>query len=129
MSSVITHPNYSIGSQLNDIALVKLESALSFTSSIGYINLPNLNDKVSTMSTGYATGWGGKGETQNQLQTVDLKKVPICGYSDQYFCAWCIMPKKGVCVVSSCFYIIFWYFPFVMDLVLQCIYIRILYLL
>ena len=67
VSAIQVHPSYSSAEENNDIALIKLSSPVSFSSSIAPISINRT--AVSHNTPGLVTGWGQTGVT-NDLQVV-----------------------------------------------------------
>ncbi|CAL4060273.1 unnamed protein product [Meganyctiphanes norvegica] len=75
VSQIINHPNYQAGAEINDIALLKLSSPVSFRTGVWPVCLPpkvpTYANKVAT-----ATGWGttsSGGSSSDVLREVDVR--------------------------------------------------------
>ncbi|XP_029945248.1 serine protease 27-like [Salarias fasciatus] len=79
VSQIVSHPNYSSVSQDNDIALLRLSSPATFTSSIVPVCLAAPGSAAHTGVNAWVTGWGltsENGSFSNDLREVE---VPVVG--------------------------------------------------
>ena len=92
---MITHPSYVSTTEGNDIALIKLDSALTFNKHVQRVRLGDASiDKHSAGDKLYAVGWGttsSGGTSSTILKEVELPFVTdnVCqnAYSSLYICA------------------------------------------
>ncbi|XP_022048987.2 transmembrane protease serine 2 isoform X1 [Acanthochromis polyacanthus] len=57
---IISHEHFNKETNDNDIALLRLSSKLSFTSTVKPVCLPNFGMDLSTLSPAWITGWGAE---------------------------------------------------------------------
>lgn len=79
-SQIITHANYDDGSFLNDIALVKLSTPVTFTSTINKINMVTDTDEDTLSSAGTnatVIGWGNTEFPTDPTWPSELMEVTI----------------------------------------------------
>ncbi|XP_045138298.1 trypsin alpha-3-like [Portunus trituberculatus] len=75
VSQIINHPNYQSGSEKNDIALLKLSSPVTVSSTVLPVCMPPPRPKYAGR-TATVTGWGttsSGGSSPNSLREVDVK--------------------------------------------------------
>lgn len=84
IQKIYQHPRYNDDYQDYDLAIILLNSPLSFSYSIRAILLPQQNEKVSSGTMATISGWGAKRENV-QMATYQLRSasVPIL---DDKFC-------------------------------------------
>ncbi|XP_015156666.1 transmembrane protease serine 2 [Gallus gallus] len=73
VQKIISHPNYDTDSKDNDVALMKLETPLSFTNTIRPVCLPNPGMMFQPNQQCWISGWGAEyqgGKTANDLNYV-----------------------------------------------------------
>ncbi|XP_050503483.1 trypsin alpha-like [Diabrotica virgifera virgifera] len=75
--SVHVHQNYSADTMINDIAILKLCSPLSFSECILPIALPRSTDKVPVKQMGIVSGWGFQAEEGEVSDVLQMVEVPI----------------------------------------------------
>ncbi|TWW81333.1 chymotrypsin-like protease CTRL-1 [Takifugu flavidus] len=91
VSQIIIHPNYNNTLFNNDIALMKLNSPVTFTNYTRPICLANASSQIHNATLCYATGWGKLSNTTNLPASTPLQQVqvPVIG------------PKQCSCSFSS----------------------------
>lgn len=100
VKEVCSHPGYKYGAQrspANDIAIIKLQDSVNFTSTISPVCLPSPKEKLPAKSKLYVTGWGATTADTESEKSPELKQgltevVPcvqrssypgaLCGSSD-----------------------------------------------
>ncbi|CAG9827553.1 unnamed protein product [Diabrotica balteata] len=75
--SVYVHQNYSADTMINDIAILKLCSPLTFSESILPVALPRSTDKVPVQKMGIVSGWGFQAEEGEVSSVLQMVEVPI----------------------------------------------------
>uniref|UniRef100_A0A8C8STL1 Transmembrane protease serine 2 n=1 Tax=Pelusios castaneus TaxID=367368 RepID=A0A8C8STL1_9SAUR len=73
VQKIISHPNYDSESKNNDIALMKLQTTLSFTDAVGPVCLPNPGMMFQPNQECWISGWGAEqvgGKTSDVLNAV-----------------------------------------------------------
>ncbi|XP_006870918.1 PREDICTED: transmembrane protease serine 2 [Chrysochloris asiatica] len=83
IQKVISHPNYDSKTKNNDVALMKLQTPLTFNDRIRPVCLPNPDLMLKPTQTCWISGWGAtyeKGKTSEVLNVaqVQLIKPGIC---------------------------------------------------
>uniref|UniRef100_H3BXE3 Si:ch73-182e20.4 n=1 Tax=Tetraodon nigroviridis TaxID=99883 RepID=H3BXE3_TETNG len=80
-SRIILHPNYDSDSSNNDIALLRLSSAVTFTEHIRPVCLAARNSVFNTGTKSWVTGWGAvkEGVLLPFPQTLQEVEVPVVG--------------------------------------------------
>lgn len=68
VSSIVIHPNYVLGSSVNDIAILYLENAITYNAHVNPLCLPN-SIETPTLNKCIVTGWG---------QAVIKGKIYLC---------------------------------------------------
>ncbi|NXX79448.1 TMPS2 protease, partial [Urocolius indicus] len=86
---VISHPDYDTDSKDNDVALMKLETPLSFTDTVQPVCLPNPGMMFQTNQECWISGWGAEyqgGKTSNNLNyaMVQLIEYSTCNSVSVY---------------------------------------------
>ncbi|XP_032443162.1 transmembrane protease serine 9-like [Xiphophorus hellerii] len=78
---VIRHPGFSISTQDNDIALIKLSSAVTFNSYISPVCLAAASSTFYSGVDSWVTGWGniGSGVSLPSPQNLMEVKIPVVG--------------------------------------------------
>ncbi|XP_068439572.1 chymotrypsin-like protease CTRL-1 [Clinocottus analis] len=116
VSEIIVHPDYNNTLFNNDIALMKLESPVTFTDYIRPVCLASNSSQFHNATPCWATGWGRLGNTEPNEAFDSLQEVQIpvigenqcrCNYSpssgttitDQMICAG--QENKGTCQGDS----------------------------
>lgn len=114
VSAIIVHPDYNRPTLENDIALVRLKTPLSYSSSRQAIAVPSFSSWPMEGTTGFATGWGrtvGDDSTSRptRLQGVTLEVLASpgedeCGefwsttfYPDVMLCAGIVNEPAATC--------------------------------
>ncbi|NWR21122.1 TMPS2 protease, partial [Emberiza fucata] len=75
---IISHPDYDTDSKDNDVALMKLETPLSFTESVRPVCLPNPGMMFQPNQQCWISGWGAEyqgGKTSNNLNYVAVPLI------------------------------------------------------
>ncbi|XP_017666521.1 PREDICTED: transmembrane protease serine 2 isoform X1 [Lepidothrix coronata] len=75
---IISHPDYDTDSKDNDVALMKLESPLSFTETVRPVCLPNPGMMFQPDQQCWISGWGAEyqgGKTSNNLNYVAVPLI------------------------------------------------------
>lgn len=109
---VWVHPRYNYSTFRNDIAVLKLERPIPFSSNISSIRLSADDTPLSSGADLIASGWGKTqegGEGSRILRTTTLNYLPgICEgiYKEEYFpqeqvCAGCMQGGRGTCPGDS----------------------------
>ncbi|XP_065496742.1 transmembrane protease serine 2 [Caloenas nicobarica] len=81
VQQIISHPDYDTDSKDNDVALMKLETPLSFTDTVRPVCLPNPGMMFEPNQQCWISGWGAEyqgGKTSNNLNYV---MVPLIEHS------------------------------------------------
>ncbi|XP_054684515.1 transmembrane protease serine 2 [Grus americana] len=81
VQQIISHPDYDADSKDNDVALMKLETPLSFTDTVRPVCLPNPGMMFQPNQQCWISGWGAEyqgGTTSNNLNYV---MVPLIEHS------------------------------------------------
>ncbi|XP_046722636.1 transmembrane protease serine 9-like [Silurus meridionalis] len=92
--SIITHPEYNPSTSYNDIALVKLNSSVSFTDYVRPVCLAAINSSFPRGSTAWVTGWGRIASDMNLQSPKTLQEVKVLILSNQQ----CGTPtEKSIC--------------------------------
>ncbi|KFQ84568.1 Transmembrane protease serine 2, partial [Phoenicopterus ruber ruber] len=86
---IISHPDYDTDSKDNDVALMKLETPLSFTDAVQPVCLPNPGMMFQPEQQCWISGWGSEypgAKTSNNLNyaTVPLIERSRCNFFDIY---------------------------------------------
>lgn len=76
LAQIITHPEFSIKTLANDVALLVLQSPVNLDEHIGTVCLP-YQDQVSQSPSCFATGWGKDQFGKQGKWSVILKSVPL----------------------------------------------------
>uniref|UniRef100_A0A8C6XYZ7 Transmembrane serine protease 2 n=1 Tax=Naja naja TaxID=35670 RepID=A0A8C6XYZ7_NAJNA len=113
VARIISHPNYDSTSKNNDVALMKLQSPLSFNDFIQPVCLPNAGMMFETDQQCWISGWGAKyqgGKMSNTSKYLNAAAVPLIDSSicnERYIYNGIILPTmicagylKGM--VDSC---------------------------
>ncbi|XP_072477009.1 transmembrane protease serine 11D [Notamacropus eugenii] len=79
---IIIHPNYISETHENDIALVELNSEVSFTRNIHRICLPAANENIPVGATVYVTGWGSLQPGGSSVNVLRQGAVQIISNAD-----------------------------------------------
>ncbi|XP_046740509.1 trypsin-1-like [Diprion similis] len=85
VSSIISHSDYasnSYGIPINDIALMKLESALTLDSTRAAITLYDQDQEAEVGATAVITGWGTTTEGGSASTVLQIVEVPIISKAD-----------------------------------------------
>lgn len=78
VAKIHEHPNYSVKSNNNDIAVLKLQSSLTFSSEIKPIALQPSRQSIAPGTSCFVSGWGAlkeNGRPSNSLQGVEVEIV------------------------------------------------------
>ncbi|XP_063161402.1 transmembrane protease serine 2 [Candoia aspera] len=81
VARIISHPNYDLTSKNNDVALMKLQSPLSFNEFIGPVCLPNAGMMFETDQRCWISGWGAKYQGGNTSKELNAAVVPLINSS------------------------------------------------
>ncbi|KAG8136498.1 hypothetical protein E2320_005073, partial [Naja naja] len=110
VARIISHPNYDSTSKNNDVALMKLQSPLSFNDFIQPVCLPNAGMMFETDQQCWISGWGAKYQGGNTSKYLNAAAVPLIDSSicnERYIYNGIILPTmicagylKGM--VDSC---------------------------
>ncbi|XP_053197892.1 tryptase [Scomber japonicus] len=97
VSQIIVHPDYSNTSFNNDIALMKLSSAVTFTDNIRPVCLAGNSSQFHNSTTCWATGWGrrGKDEPLGAFETLQEVQIPVIG-NKQCSCSYIPVPSANI---------------------------------
>lgn len=76
ISQIITHPEFSIKTLANDVALLVLSAPVQLDDHINVICLPQQN-QVSTSRDCFASGWGKEDFGREGKWSVILKRIPL----------------------------------------------------
>nr|AAI10118.1 Zgc:123295 [Danio rerio] len=80
---VINHPNYNNPSNDNDIALVKLDSSVTFNDYIEPVCLAAAGNTYAAGTLSWVTGWGKLSSAANQIPDILQEvEIPIVSHSD-----------------------------------------------
>jgi secreted trypsin-like serine protease len=103
----IKHPSYDSNSKTGDIALLKMERSVEFTSAIQPIALPG-GQTVTTGINAIATGWGDTIEGVDSLSSVlkqaavCIQESSVCGSNNTLtICAGVLSPATDTCQGDS----------------------------
>ncbi|KZM26923.1 Trypsin [Ascochyta rabiei] len=77
VSSIKVHPNFDESTLNNDIAIWKLATPISTSSTIGYVTLPAANSDPASGSTTTVAGWGTTSSGGSSPTTLRKVDVPI----------------------------------------------------
>lgn len=77
VAKIISHPNYDSTTKDNDVALMKLQSPLSFNQRIGPVCLPNPGLMFQPQQMCWITGWGAKHQGGNTSNELNAAAVPL----------------------------------------------------
>ncbi|XP_074085431.1 transmembrane protease serine 11D-like [Macrotis lagotis] len=78
---IIIHPNYS-SNNFNDIALLELNSRITFTKNIHRICLPQANQNLLAGTTAYVTGWGAHSYGGGSVRILEQGELQIISNDD-----------------------------------------------
>uniref|UniRef100_A0A4X2L425 Transmembrane serine protease 11D n=1 Tax=Vombatus ursinus TaxID=29139 RepID=A0A4X2L425_VOMUR len=85
---IIIHPNYISETHENDIALVELNSGVTFNKNIHRICLPQANQNIPVGASVYVTGWGslqpGRGVNVLRQGAVQIISNDDCNAPEEY---------------------------------------------
>ncbi|XP_039376212.1 transmembrane protease serine 2 isoform X1 [Mauremys reevesii] len=89
VQKIISHPNYDSDSKNNDVALMKLQTPLSFTDTVAPVCLPNPGMMFQPDQQCWISGWGAEyqgGKTSNVLNAVMVHLIErsICNSAGYY---------------------------------------------
>ncbi|XP_053317812.1 transmembrane protease serine 11C-like [Spea bombifrons] len=89
VQEIIIHENYTMLTQRNDIALLKLSVPLNFTKYVRPVCLPETSDVFPDNSSCYVTGWGALkegGGPSSILQQAEVKIISTaqCSSAEMY---------------------------------------------
>ncbi|XP_059181148.1 chymotrypsin-like protease CTRL-1 [Centropristis striata] len=79
VSKIIVHPDYNNTLLNNDIALMKLSSAVTFTSYIKPVCLAGNSSQFHNSTPCWATGWGKLGKNESLPALLQEVQVPVIG--------------------------------------------------
>ncbi|XP_041437109.1 transmembrane protease serine 2 [Xenopus laevis] len=74
---VLMHPNYASSTQIYDVALLKLTTALVFTNNLRPVCLPNVGMPWAAGQPCWISGWGTTSEGGNLSPTLKAASVPL----------------------------------------------------
>ncbi|XP_072458573.1 serine protease 33-like [Notamacropus eugenii] len=77
VAQVKLHPDYQKESGPGDIALIQMDSPVSFNNLILPICLPDTEDRLVEGNLCWVTGWGDTGENQNLLPPFTLQELEV----------------------------------------------------
>uniref|UniRef100_A0A8C9LAC9 Transmembrane protease serine 2 n=1 Tax=Pavo cristatus TaxID=9049 RepID=A0A8C9LAC9_PAVCR len=77
VQKIISHPNYDTDSKDNDVALMKLESPLSFTDTIRPVCLPNVGMMFQPNQQCWISGWGAEYQGGKTASDLNYAMVPL----------------------------------------------------
>lgn len=79
VSQIINHPDYNSRTQNNDISLLRLSSAVTFTNFIRPICLASAGTTYEAGSTTWITGWGtiNSGGNENIFSSISIILLQI----------------------------------------------------
>ncbi|XP_046419491.1 trypsin-3-like [Neodiprion fabricii] len=102
VSSIINHADYasnSYGIPINDIALMKLSSALTLDTTRAAITLYEQDQDVVVGAEAIITGWGTLTEGGSTSTTLQIVTVPIISKSDcsSAYSVWGGLPDGQIC--------------------------------
>ncbi|XP_023594890.1 transmembrane protease serine 2 [Trichechus manatus latirostris] len=78
VAKVISHPNYDSKTKNNDVALMKLQTPLTFNDRIRPVCLPNPGMMLEPTQTCWISGWGAtqeKGKTSDELNAAQVPLI------------------------------------------------------
>ena len=106
MNCFLKHPSYNSNTLKNDIALLKLQTPVTYSSRIQLIPLPN-GQTVQTGTAAVVTGWGKTtegGSTSDILKqaSICVQDAKICGSDNNLqICAGIASPVIDTCQGDS----------------------------
>ncbi|NXR84247.1 TMPS2 protease, partial [Pycnonotus jocosus] len=77
VQKIISHPDYDTDSKDNDVALMKLETALSFTENVRPVCLPNPGMMFQSNQQCWISGWGAEYQGGKTSNTLNFVAVPL----------------------------------------------------
>ncbi|XP_074670502.1 transmembrane protease serine 2 [Strix aluco] len=95
VQQIISHPDYDTDSKDNDVALMKLETPLSFTDTVRPVCLPNPGMMFQPNQQCWISGWGAEyqgGKTSNNLNYVTVPLIERSRCNSVYIYNGMILP-------------------------------------
>ncbi|KFQ30744.1 Transmembrane protease serine 2, partial [Merops nubicus] len=95
VQQIISHPDYDTDSKDNDVALMKLETPLSFTDTVRPVCLPNPGMMFQPNQQCWISGWGAEyqgGKTSNNLNYVMVPLIEHARCNSVYIYNGMILP-------------------------------------
>ncbi|KFO07844.1 Transmembrane protease serine 2, partial [Balearica regulorum gibbericeps] len=95
VQQIISHPDYDADSKDNDVALMKLETPLSFTGTVRPVCLPNPGMMFQPNQQCWISGWGAEyqgGKTSNNLNYVMVPLIEQSRCNSIYIYNGMILP-------------------------------------
>uniref|UniRef100_A0A3B3YYN3 Peptidase S1 domain-containing protein n=1 Tax=Poecilia mexicana TaxID=48701 RepID=A0A3B3YYN3_9TELE len=106
VAQVIRHPSFSISTLDNDIALIKLSSAVTFNNYISPVCLAAADSTFYSGVNSWVTGWGNIGSGGSFILQTSCLLVVLSGYApttitDNMICAGLLQGGKDSCQGDS----------------------------
>ncbi|CAM2096883.1 transmembrane protease serine 2 isoform X1 [Lepidochelys kempii] len=77
VQNIISHPNYDSDSKDNDVALMKLQTPLSFTDTVAPVCLPNPGMMFQPNQQCWVSGWGAEHQGGKSSGVLNAVMVPL----------------------------------------------------
>uniref|UniRef100_A0A8B9FWD8 Transmembrane protease serine 2 n=1 Tax=Amazona collaria TaxID=241587 RepID=A0A8B9FWD8_9PSIT len=77
VQQIISHPDYDTDSKDNDVALMKLETSLSFTDAVQPVCLPNPGMMFEPNQECWISGWGAESQGGKTSNNLNYASVPL----------------------------------------------------
>nr|XP_014432687.1 transmembrane protease serine 2 isoform X1 [Pelodiscus sinensis] len=81
VTKIISHPNYNSDSKDNDIALMKLQTPLRFTDTVGPVCLPNPGMLFQSNQECWISGWGAVQQGGKSSDVLNAVMVPLIDHN------------------------------------------------